>query len=433
MNRIKRWTMLSISALLLSGGCSGGGSGAEVAEQNDANARTPVVQTVGQPSPELPPSAAGSIPANGAGADSASGGKGPSVSAPDSAADSRPADTPARPGEFDESDWPVYDGPIEHIFFHPLIVFPELAFDGDRMSQGYRDWFVTVAEFKSILQKLYENDYMLVDLASLFDISEKGGAVTVGRKPLRLPAGKKPLVLSIDDLNYYRYMIENGNAIKLVLDENGEVAALTVSPDGVERVARDAEIVPILDDFVREHPDFSLHNAKGVIALTGYEGILGYRTNETESPNFETEKTEALKIVKRLKETGWSFASHGYGHLDARKVSLERLVQDTERWKREVEPLTGPTPIYIYPYGSRPETGSDKFNELVDAGFRILCSVGPSPYLKVIPGAAMMDRRHIDGIALETQRSRLLPLFDANDVIDPIRAELFADAKPTSR
>ena len=433
MNRIKRWTMLSIFALLLSGGCSGGESGAGDAEHNGPDALTPAVQTVGQPSHEPPPTPTSPVPANGAGADSASGGKGSSVTAPGSTADSRPADTAVRPGETDESNWPVYNGPIEHIFFHPLIVFPELAFDGDRMSQGYRDWFVTVAEFKSILQKLYDNDYMLVDLASLFDISEKDGAVTVSRKPLRLPADKKPLVLSIDDLNYYQYMLENGNATKLVLDENGDVATLTVSPDGTKRVARDAEIVPIVDDFVREHPDFSLHNAKGVIALTGYEGILGYRTNETESPNIEAEKTEASKIVKRLKETGWSFASHGYGHLDAQKVSLERLVQDTERWKREVEPLIGPTPIYIYPYGSRPETLSDKFNELVGAGFRILCSVGPSPYLKLIPGVAMMDRRHIDGIALETQRSRLLPLFDANDVIDPIRAKLFSDAKQAAR
>ncbi|MBC8079128.1 MAG: hypothetical protein H7X86_02200 [Gorillibacterium sp.] len=27
-----------------------------------------------------------------------------------------------------------YSGPVEHIFFHPLIAFPELAFDGDRMA-----------------------------------------------------------------------------------------------------------------------------------------------------------------------------------------------------------------------------------------------------------------------------------------------------------
>ena len=29
-----------------------------------------------------------------------------------------------------------YEGPVEHIFFHPLIAYPKLAFDGDAMAQG---------------------------------------------------------------------------------------------------------------------------------------------------------------------------------------------------------------------------------------------------------------------------------------------------------
>jgi hypothetical protein len=54
----------------------------------------------------------------------------------------------------------------------------------------------------------------------------------------------------------------------------------------------------------------------------------------------------------------------------------------------------------------------------------VLCSVGPAPYLKWQFGVMMMDRRHIDGLALKTQRSKLLELFDANDVMDPIRIKL---------
>jgi hypothetical protein len=110
--------------------------------------------------------------------------------------------------------------------------------------------------------------------------------------------------------------------------------------------------------------------------------------------------------------------------LDSVKVSYERLVKDTERWKREVEPLIGPTSIYIYPFGSRVETESDKFKALIKLGFNVLCSVGPAPYLKWQSGIMMMDRRHIDGVALTTQRSRLLDLFDTNVIIDPIRLRL---------
>ncbi|WP_243296498.1 polysaccharide deacetylase family protein [Bacillus litorisediminis] len=309
-----------------------------------------------------------------------------------------------------------YEGPVEHIFFHPLIVYPELAFDGDAMAQGYNDYFVTVNEFKRVLNELYKNNYILIDINELFQIN---GDQSITRRELKLPEGKKPLILSIDDMNYYDYMRENGNVYKLVLNENGTIASYAKSPQGEDLISYDHAIVPILDQFVQSHPDFSFRGAKGLIALTGYEGVLGYRTNQVNSPAYHQEKADALKVIRRLKETGWTFASHGWGHLDANKVDYNRFVQDTERWKQEVESLVGPTNVYIYPYGSRPDTGGDKFNYLFESGFKILCSVGPSPYLQSYETKGfMMDRRHIDGIALQTQQERLRPLMDAEKVLE---------------
>ncbi|MCY9667292.1 hypothetical protein M5X11_20595 [Paenibacillus alginolyticus] len=311
----------------------------------------------------------------------------------------------------------LFNGQIEHIFFHPLIAFPELAFDGDSMAKGYNDWFVTVKEFNKILDSLYRNQYILIDIGSLY--TEKEGVVRP--QELWLPANKKPLVLSIDDLNYYTYMRENGNASRLVLDDNGEVATYSMTPQGEPITARNSEIVPILDDFVHAHPDFSWHGAKGVIALTGYEGILGYRTDQRDSPNYINAKEGVLPVIKRLKETGWTFASHGYGHLDTAKITLNRFKQDTLRWKQEVEPLIGATSVYIYPFGSSVLPEDRKYQFLMEEGFRIMCSVGPVPYLAFKPDSVMMDRRHIDGIALHDQRSRLLPLFDSQEIWDSIR------------
>ncbi|QGQ96400.1 hypothetical protein EHS13_16670 [Paenibacillus psychroresistens] len=316
----------------------------------------------------------------------------------------------------------IYKGAVEHIFFHPLVAYPELAFDGDSMAQGYNDWFITVPEFKEIISQLYKNNYILIDIHSLYEENSSLGGNEIKSKDLMLPEGKKPLILSIDDLNYYDYMIDNGNVSKLVTNPAGDVITESIDPQGNKAAFNDNEIVPILDSFVHEHPDFSDHGAKGVIALTGYQGILGYRTNDEHVEIAKAEQVEASAVIQRLKETGWSFASHGWGHLDAVKVSFERFVKDTERWKREVEPLIGPTSIYIYPYGSRVETDSAKFNALKKLGFTVLCSVGPKPYLTLQSGVLMMDRRHIDGVALMTQRTKLLELFDAHDVMDPIRA-----------
>ncbi|UYZ14687.1 hypothetical protein A6764_07025 [Brevibacillus sp. WF146] len=328
-----------------------------------------------------------------------------------------------RPGSAaaDTQELAVYRGPVEHIFFHPLIAYPTLAFDGDAMDKGYRDWFVTVPEFERIVESLYRNQYILIDIRDLYEERVENGRRHLVKKELRLPKNKKPLIISIDDMNYYDYMRKNGNVHKLVLDGDGNVAAYSRTPEGNESIAYNNEIVPILDAFVRAHPDFSFRGAKGMIALTGYEGVLGYRTQDAASPHYESEKREALKVIARLKETGWSFASHGYGHRDAQRISYNSLVEDTLRWKREVEPLTGPTPVYVYPYGSRVETNSDKYAFLVRSGFAVLCGVGPAPYLKFTGEAVMMDRRHIDGIALEQQGERLAHMFDSRQVIDAER------------
>lgn len=304
-----------------------------------------------------------------------------------------------------------YTGPVEHIFFHPLIAYPELAFDGDSESKGYNDWFITVQEFKKIIQSLYEKNFILVDIHSVYSESNK----------LLLPENKKPLIISVDDMNYYDYMRKNGNVYKLIVDSEGKIAAFSVTPSGEENISYDNEIVPILDSFIEEHSDFSFKGAKGVIALTGYEGILGYRTNKINSTDYESEKQQALSLVNKLKEDGWTFACHGYGHLDANKISYNTLIRDTGRWVNEVEPLTGKTNIYIYPFGSSLHPNDPKFQYLLKSGFNILCSVGPTSYVNKTANYVALDRRHIDGISLHYQPSSLLDLFDSRMIIDKCR------------
>ena len=308
-----------------------------------------------------------------------------------------------------------YNGIVEHIFFHPLIAYPELAFDGDYMEQGYNDYFTTIPEFERIIEQLYERNFILVHLSDVYE--EVNGEVVA--RTLDLPEGKKPLVISIDDLNYYEYMIEHGNAYKLILDKKGKIATYSKNPQGEDVISYTDEIVTLLDTFVEKNPDFSLNGAKGTIALTGYEGILGYRTQEG-SPNRESEIEEAKKIVAELKRTGWIFASHSYGHINVTNVSLQHLISDSEAWKREVESIIGPTPLYIYPYGARADYHSPKFKYLVDSGFKVISAVGPNSYTKVINGAYTMDRRHMDGIGFIDQPHTMTDLFDVDYVLDKV-------------
>lgn len=318
-------------------------------------------------------------------------------------------------------DYVTYDGPIEHIFFHPLVVYPSLAFDGDHMSQGYNDYFVTVKEFNSIIESLYSKNYILIKMSDVFEETNLDGKEQLIKKELKLPKDKKPLIISVDDINYYPYMISNGNAYKLIINSEGKIATYSKDLSGNEVISEENEIVPLLNSFVEKHPDFSLNGAKGILALTGYEGVLGYRTNDLDSPSYEIEKNAAMQVINKLKNEGWEFASHGYGHLDTANIDLNTLKNDTNRWLNEVSPLIGETLIYIYPFGSSVLPDDPKFDYLQSVGFRILCSVGPNPYLKYTDAYTMMDRVHIDGISLETQQHILNRFFDSDALIDQQR------------
>lgn len=308
-----------------------------------------------------------------------------------------------------------FTGNAEHLFFHPLIAYNELAFDGDSKTQGMDDWFVTVKEFKATLSELYKNDFILIDIESIYELNKETKKMV--RKPIMIPKGKKPIIISIDDMNYYDYMRGDGTIYKLVLDDKGDIAGYSKGLDGQDVISYDNSIVPILDKFVEVHPDFSLNGMKATIALTGYEGILGYRTHRN-SENKQEEINKVMPIIKRLKETGWKFASHSYGHPDVTEITLAKLKDGSDKWEKEVKSLIGETSVYVYPFGSALKYKDNKFQYLMKKGFKIFCAVGPISYEELYKDVAQTDRRHCDGITLRNQRDKYLDLYDSDKILD---------------
>ncbi|SFJ41815.1 polysaccharide deacetylase family protein [Thermoflavimicrobium dichotomicum] len=325
-----------------------------------------------------------------------------------------------------------YKGKVEHLFFHPLIAYPKRAFKGDSQSEQIDMWFNTVPEFNRIIESLYKKNFILVHIHDVYEEVEENGQKKIKRKKLMLPKGKKPIILSIDDLSYYTSdQIKYGTNLKLVL-HRGEIATLSINDQGKKVIRRDNEIVPLLDDFVKKHPDFSYKGAKGTINLTGFDGILGYRTNskkfnettnryDIENPHFLKERGAVKPIIKRLKETGWKFASHSYYHLPHNQISLEKLKEDSRLWKEEVESLIGPTDIYVFPQGFTfpyESVESPYIQHLYHMGFRYFQPVGHETYVEHLGKVIFQDRRHADGLGLRLQKKYFLDLFDADQVID---------------
>ena len=256
---------------------------------------------------------------------------------------------------------------VTHVFFHTLIMDTSKAFDGDSREKGYNQVMTTKDEFMKILQSMYERGFVLVRLHDVaYEVTAEDGSRHFQEGDIMLPEGKKPFVMSQDDVCYYEYMDGDGFASRMIIGEDGKPTNEMKMDDGSVSVGS-YDLVPLLDDFIKEHPDFSYRGAKACIAFTGYNGILGYRTDsayntdeyKAEHPdfNFEEERANAAKVVQCLRDDGFEIASHSWGHRNMGTIPMDKFREDTDKWANEVETLTGPCDIILFPFGSDIGTG----------------------------------------------------------------------------
>lgn len=337
---------------------------------------------------------------------------------------------------------------VTHIFFHSLIADTDRAFDGDGDSGGYNMYMTTVSEFIAIMEQMYEKGYVLIspyDLA--YEVTDENGThFTYGN--IRLPEGKKPFLMSQDDLNYYSYMIGTGdgkNETPIFVDEKGDGFAhkIVIGEDGYPTceymdkdgniTTGDYDLVPVLETFIQQHPDFSYHGARAMLGVTGYEGVFGYRTK----PSYETamgsaayaaEVEAAKEVAQCLKDHGWIIVSHSYGHPAYGNIDAYRVAADSDRWENTVQPIVGDTDIILYPHGSDIHTwhqypaDNGKFIALYEDGYRYFFNVDSSKYWNQL-GANYFrgGRRNLDGFRMYHNPELLEDLFDVESVFDKAR------------
>lgn len=330
---------------------------------------------------------------------------------------------------------------ITHVFFHSLIVDTDRCFDGDGEEDGYNLYMTTVYEFNAMLEQMYERGYVLVGIHDIAKLTvDETGKEVYRQGDIYLPEGKIPFVMSQDDVNYYEYMSDgdgdrepdaggDGFASKLLL-KDGTVVCEYITAEG-ELVYGDYDLVPILERFVEEHPDFSYRGAKAIIALTGYEGVYGYRTHPEWKEllgdvAYQKEVKEAKELTAWLKENGWEIASHSYGHPGYGNISVEKLIADVQKWEDQVQPIVGDTDIFIYPYGNDiagiEKYSGEKYNAMYAAGYRYYCNVDSADYwVQIWDDYVRQGRRNLDGYRMWHNPNMLDDLFDVETVFDPAR------------
>ena len=288
---------------------------------------------------------------------------------------------------------------MEQLFVHPLVLEPRLAFTPDPLGRGFADYFVTAEEFRRILDQLWRNGWTLVS------------ALAVARGRVFVPPGRKPLVLQEDDVNYYAYFNGRGLADRLVVDPAGRVMAEYADRGGGH--VTDLDVVPLVDEEVARHPDFSAEGAKGLLAVTGYEGLFG--EHDVADP---AARDRIRMLATTLRADGWVFASHTYGHINLAKDPLGVLERDTAKWQALAGDLLGPVHVLVYPFGARPTEAGRAL--LRDAGFTVQYDIDVRPLRWIDNGVVMMSRRHVDGFAF-ADPATMAPFFDVATVRDARR------------
>ena len=194
---------------------------------------------------------------------------------------------------------------------------------GSSGNNAYRNNYITTDAFRAILDQLYANNYILI---SIYDIAsmttDESGNTVMSYNQLYLPEGKKPILLTELGANYFTYMVDSDNdgladaggdgfASKLIVS-SGKLTNEMVAADG-STVTGAFDLIPILEEFVEAHPDFSYKGAKALIAVTGYDGLFGYRTDPETALKigqsyYDSEVSGVKTVISALKEAGYDLA-----------------------------------------------------------------------------------------------------------------------------
>lgn len=331
---------------------------------------------------------------------------------------------------------------VVSLSFHNLIVDPQRAFADSGYGSGYRTNHITCTEFSNILNALYENNYVLVSLYDMIEISvDANGNTTFTPKSIRLPQGKKPLILTETNVNYYYYMVDGDNdkladkdgagfASKLVLGEEGAVTAQYINSNG-EVLTGDYDLVPILDRFVENHPDFSYKGARAILAVSGHEGIFGYRVDAKSKSSmdqyrYDEEVAGATAVAEALQANGYIIACNTYGNLAYGKLTANEIKADMEKWHNEIATILPDLEIFVFAKASQfngNDYASAKYAALKEAGFKVFLGINSKgePWCQTGESYLRVDRVMVTGANLSEKPEWFSGLFNPRTIVDPAR------------
>jgi len=305
-----------------------------------------------------------------------------------------------------------YTKAVPILYFHTLISDPKIAFGKTSHSPAdYKQRYVTTYEFKKIIEQMLARGYVIVNFDDVY--ANVNG--TLVRKELKLPAGKLPFILTEDEIAYSDPMPLDGFARGLILD-NGEITARVLTTDGIVK-SSDAELVPIIEAFIKEHPEFSYRGARGVLSATGFAGTLGFRLSN------KTEIADAKAVAAALKEKGWVFSCTSYYEYEdtySTSPSPSKINTDLTLWNTRIKPILGNTQLFVSPYGNM-LTGANLL-AIKNFGYNVFFTSDNTTNVTTNNGMLIVSRIGITGDSFKTNAAYFnANFFNVSEIIDPAR------------
>ncbi len=319
---------------------------------------------------------------------------------------------------------------IANLSFHVLIADPSRAFINEEYGRAYNRNFVTIDEFQEILKRLYNNGYVLVGLDDVVTTSTTAdGSITYVANPIYLPEGKKPIMITETLAMGLVYMLDSdgdkapdkggaGFASKLVL-QNGEIKAEMVDAEG-NTIVGDYDLVPVLNTFIEEHPDFSYRGARALLGVCGYDGVFGYRTQKGD----EAEVAAAKEVVQALRDQGYIIGCYSYDNINygSGNQNAASIQKDLESWSKEVAPVLGTVDVLIFAGGGDlAEYSGNKFDVVYSAGFRYFIGAANEPWASVTNTYFRQKRMMVTGSQMAYGSSIFNDYFSSMSILNELR------------
>ena len=324
---------------------------------------------------------------------------------------------------------------IPNLSFHVLINDPQRAYADKEFGGLYNKNFVTAGEFSKILEQLYNNGYVLVDMKSFVASNQDlTGTMNFSYNSIYLPEGKKPVMISETMVNYFNYMIDgnddgepdaggDGFATRLVVDGNGDIKAEYVDSSN-QTLTGDYDLVPILETFIKAHPDFVYKGSRATLAVSGSEGVFGYRTDSsyvaTKGQEYRDQQVAQAKVVvDALREKGYTIACYTYANKNYRTMSVNEIRTDIQNFTNQAIPVLGEVDTIIFAQGvDMDDYSGNKFDVLYGQGYRYFIGAAQEIKTEINITYVHQNRLMVTGNAMAWHNNLFTNYFDCNVVLD---------------